>query len=199
MKTFLLPTIVLEMALGVTEAATPPAGPVTPRAEGNLGALILEHSERARLNPRLVKAVITVESDSRPGAVSPRGARGLMQVMPATAEEVGVPAAALHEPAANLRAGTAYLGRLYRAARSRYALRAQRLQDAPPWVQRRVLAAYNGGTRCLYGDRWPAQTRRYVARVAGLAGLPCPPARKAAAPDPSPVPAPETWEWTLEL
>jgi soluble lytic murein transglycosylase-like protein len=73
----------------------------------------------------------------------------------------------LADPAENIRAGTAYLGRLYLAAQAAYRLKEPRLHDAPPWVQRRVLAAYHGGPRQLYREsaRWPASTRHYVRKV----------------------------------
>ena len=202
MRTAVIPVIALELLLGFGEASAP-------ADDGGLRGLILAHSERARLSPRFLRAVISVESQFSPRAVSRRGARGLMQVMPATAEEFGVPAGELGRPGPNLRAGTAYLDFLYRTARGRYKLKAERLGDAPPWVQHRVLAAYNGGPRLLFHDRWPGQTRRYVARVTRLAGLrpprpfvePAAPPPAAAVPAPGPVPlaaAPER-AWTLDL
>src|SRR5688572_15158489 len=103
MGTGLIPMLACEFLFGVGVAAAPAAGPGAPWAGVN--GVILEHSERERLSPRLVRAVIQAESEFRPGAVSPRGARGLMQLMPATAEEFGVPAARLSEPGPNVRAG----------------------------------------------------------------------------------------------
>ncbi|TBR18022.1 lytic transglycosylase domain-containing protein [bacterium] len=196
MRRAFLGVVAFEFLFGVVEAAAPPAGPAPADV---MDSLILAQAERARLSPRLVRAVIAVESEFRPSAVSPRGARGLMQVMPATAEEFGVPARELHEPAPNLRAGTAYLGFLYRALRGRYKLKAARLGDAPEWAQHRVLAAYNGGPRLLFGERWPGETRRYVGRVARLAGLkpPAPPSAPVAAAAPPPVPPDR--DWVLEL
>lgn len=189
MRLSIIPVLAFECLFGVGEASAPASG-------SGLNGLVLTQAERARLNPRFVRAVIAVESEFRADAVSPRGARGLMQVMPATAEELGVRSDALGEPGPNLQAGTAYLVFLYEAARTRYRLKAARLGDAPPWVQHRVLAAYNGGPRLLFHDRWPGQTRRYVARVSRLAGLRAP---AAAVPSPAPAPAPAAKEWVLDL
>lgn len=200
MKTGFLGVVALEFLFGIGEAAAPGVGPEKPEPPG-IDALILSHSERARLSPRFVRALIEVESEFHPGAVSPRGARGLMQVMPATAEEFGVAAADLRKPDPNLRAGTTYLGYLYGVAQNRFKLKAARLHDAPHWVQHRVLAAYNGGPRLLFDERWPGETRRYVARVARLAGLK-PPATRVASRAPAPAaPAPVTPEdgWDLEM
>lgn len=158
------------LALASTETATSLAQAGNCRAKDRFDGLILAHSQRARLNPRYVKAIVAAESEFEPRAVSPRGARGLMQVMPATGEEMGIPRARLHDPHANLRAGTAYLNRLFQAARLGYGLKADRLQDAPPWVQRRVLAAYNGGPRLLFRNDWPRQTRCYVRKVMRYCG-----------------------------
>lgn len=211
MRTGVVPVLAFEFLFGVGEAAAPVARPADPRAE--IEGLILSHAERARLSPRFLRAVIAAESEFRPGAVSPRGARGLMQVMPATAEEFGVAAGSLGEPGPNIQVGTTYLLYLYGAARSRYGLKAERLVDAPPWVQHRVLAAYNGGPRLLFQERWPGETRRYVAKVTRLAGLKAPqaapprppPSAPTRAPTPAPTRAPEPppadagQAWLLEI
>ena len=62
------------------------------------------------LDPRLVKSVMLVESGFNPAAVSPKGARGLMQLMPGTASRHG--ARNVHDPAQNIAAGTRYLSHL---------------------------------------------------------------------------------------
>lgn len=172
MRSALARVVLLELALAASEQTSVAAAGEGPRAGERFDALILEHSQRARLNPRFVKSIIAVESEFSPRAVSPRGARGLMQVMPATAEEMGVRAADLGEAGANLRAGTAYLDRLFQAARAAHSLPAARLHDSPAWVQRRVLAAYHAGPRMLWRppERWPSQTRAYVRKVMRLCG-----------------------------
>lgn len=148
-------------------------------------ALILSHARQRGLNPRLVKAVIAAESEFVPQAVSKAGARGLMQVMPATAHLLGTPPERLHDPEANIGAGTAYLSVLYRTAWTRFSLEKLRYRDGPLWAQRRVLAAYHCGPRCLGEEaRWPARTRAYVARVLQLYESPMS-AVTAAEPEPS--------------
>lgn len=127
--------------------------------------LVLKYARLHGLDARLVKSIIAAESEFSPKAVSPRGARGLMQVMPATAEELGVPRARLSEPEANIRAGTAYLALLFRAAWLKYKLKGTAYSDSPPWLRQRVIASYNAGPRSLTNTRWHAQTRHYVRKV----------------------------------
>ncbi len=100
--------------------------------------------------PALVKAVIAAESAFDSDAVSRKGAQGLMQLMPDTAESMGV--ADPFEPAQNVRGGTTYL----RSMIDRYG-------DLG-----RALAAYNAGPSAVdrYGGIPPfAETRDYVDRV----------------------------------
>lgn len=127
--------------------------------------IILRHSQRFGLNPRFVKAIIAAESEFFIGAVSPKGARGLMQVMPATAGEVGVSAAQLHDPEGNILAGTAYLSVLFKAAWKKYKLKGLRFHDAPVWVLQRIIAAYNAGPRFLTRMPLMRETRHYVRKV----------------------------------
>ena len=98
-------------------------------------------------------AVAKVESDMRDDAVSTAGARGVMQIMPATAMgEFGVPAAALGEPRLNVRLGIAYLERLH----NRY---------SGDWEL--ALSHYNGGALPATAGHYVAHdyTRQYVADV----------------------------------
>jgi soluble lytic murein transglycosylase-like protein len=128
--------------------------------------LILVYSQRRGLNPKLVKAIVAVESDFSTRAVSNRGARGLMQVMPATAVEIGADADRLHDAETNIDAGTKYLSLLVRQARDANGLSAG--TPLPRWLQRRVVAAYNGGPRNLARNEWAPETRAYVSRVMTL-------------------------------
>jgi soluble lytic murein transglycosylase-like protein len=105
-----------------------------------------------RLEPALVTAVILAESGGDPRAVSKRGARGLMQLMPATARRYGV--SNVFDPEQNIRAGSQYLHDL-----------AERYQND---VQL-MLAAYNAGPEAVdrQGGRIPPfrETLEYVPRV----------------------------------
>ena len=136
-------------------------------AFGRYDPLILKHAQDHHLNPRLVKSIIAAESRFYYGAVSPLGARGLMQVMPMTAEELGVPRSQLKDPDSNLRAGTAYLAVLCGRARVIYALKGAGCRDAPLWVQERVVAAYHAGPRMFHRapQDWPVPTQLYVREV----------------------------------
>lgn len=151
------------LALGCCSWAGEVCAPGTCERDRRYDGLILSYSQRHGLNPTLVKAIISVESQFATWAVSPAGARGLMQVMPSTAAEVGVPPSRLHDAEANIAAGTAYLGRLVAHARARYGIAAQR--PLPPWLQRRVIAAYHGGPRNIGPRAWAPSTRLYVRDV----------------------------------
>jgi soluble lytic murein transglycosylase len=106
---------------------------------------------RYGLDPRLVRAVIYVESGENPLAESPKGAQGLMQLMPATAEEVGVDDPL--RPRDNIRGGVGYLATL--------------VHDFDGDLEL-ALAAYNAGPGAVrrYGGIPPyRETRRYVEKV----------------------------------
>jgi len=82
------------------------AGPET----GRLEDIVDYYANRYKLDPNLVFAVIRVESAGNPYAVSPAGARGLMQLMPGTAREMGVND--IFDPAENIAGGTQYLSKM---------------------------------------------------------------------------------------
>ncbi|MEA3642234.1 MAG: lytic transglycosylase domain-containing protein [Lamprobacter sp.] len=120
-------------------------------------ALVEAEARRQGVDPELVHAVIRAESSYRPRAQSPAGARGLMQLMPATAKRFGV--SDIWEPAENIRGGVTYL---------------RFLLDRFEGNLRLVLAAYNAGEGAVakYGHRIPPypETRTYVDRVLGFLG-----------------------------
>ena len=72
--------------------------------------LVQQYATRTGIRPDLVRAVIQVESGFNPRATSPKGAMGLMQLMPATARELGV--VNPYDPEDNIRGGTSYLRQL---------------------------------------------------------------------------------------
>jgi soluble lytic murein transglycosylase-like protein len=115
-------------------------------------AAINEHARRQGVAADLVRAVIQVESAFNPSAVSNKGAIGLMQLMPATAQELGV--SNPFDPDQNIRGGVTYLKQLL----NRYD---QKVELA--------LAAYNAGIGNVakYGSKVPPfrETRNYVDKI----------------------------------
>lgn len=115
------------------------------------GVEILKATIGTQVSPALVLAVISVESSGRTAALSPKGAQGLMQLMPATATRFGVKDAA--DTAQNIRGGVAYLDWLMQEF------------DRDPLL---VLAGYNAGENAVRNhDGIPpyAETRDYVPKV----------------------------------
>jgi hypothetical protein len=105
------------------------------------------------VDPALVRAVIHAESAFNPYAVSPKGARGLMQLMPATARMLGVKNS--FSPESNIRGGTKYLAQLLKRFRN----------------EAHAIAAYNAGEVPVnkYNGVPPySETREYVRRVLSL-------------------------------
>lgn len=137
------------------EAAQPGAGTAQPLPialpDRPYARLVQQAAERHGVDPRLVHALIEVESNYRADAVSYAGAMGLMQLMPLTAERYGVSNPL--DPASNIDAGTRHLRDL--------------LDEFGPFYED-VLAAYNlGETRVRrHGGipPWP-QAHRFVRRV----------------------------------
>jgi soluble lytic murein transglycosylase-like protein len=131
-------------------------GRAAPRSRGanRFDPLILRASREHRMSPGLVKAVIHVESKFDPRAISHRGARGLMQLMPATAGDLGV--ADPFNPWQNIDGGTRYL---------------QQMVARFDGDLRLGLAAYHAGPARVvqYGGMPPYRaTRQYVDRVLKL-------------------------------
>jgi len=124
-----------------------------PAATGgkDIATLAAEAARRHSIDPELVRAVIAVESGFRPDAVSPKGAQGLMQLMPATAKSLGVKDS--FDPADNVEGGTRHL----RALIERY-----------NGDVKRALAAYNAGEGAVarHGGVPPyPETVAYVRKV----------------------------------
>lgn len=129
-------------------------GPASGRVLRRHGAALAAAAAASRISPPLLLALVAAESGGDPTAVSPRGAMGLGQIMPATAARFGV--ADPFDPAANLMASARYLDILLR----------QFGDDAVL-----ALAAYNAGEGAVIRrDAVPpfAETRAYVPRVLGI-------------------------------
>ncbi|EMO52533.1 transglycosylase SLT domain protein [Leptospira noguchii] len=118
--------------------------------EPSLSKIIHQESEKNNLDPRLVQSVIKAESNFKTDAVSPKGAIGLMQLMPSTANSLGVEDP--FDPAENVAGGTKFLSDLLNKYKN--------LDHA--------LAAYNAGPSVV--DRYSGippyrETRNYVEKV----------------------------------
>jgi soluble lytic murein transglycosylase-like protein len=114
-------------------------------------ALVREAAERHRVDPALVRAVIETESNWNPGAMSRKGAVGLMQLIPTTAQRFGANDA--FNPKQNVDAGVRYLKRLLERYNGNLDL---------------ALAAYNAGEGAVdraHGIPSYRETRHYVQKV----------------------------------
>jgi len=147
----------------VAEAPAPPIplrfADDQPVPEGPYGGLIYEAAKRHSVNPQIVAALIGAESAGNRRALSRKGARGLMQLMPATALRFGVRKERLYEPEHNIEAGVRYLSWLV---------------DQFPNDLAKVLAAYNAGENAVvrYQGVPPyRETQGYVKRIFGTLGL----------------------------
>lgn len=149
------------VALPPAEKLAPVAAPapavlpaiVDPRNPGAAYRTMIDQVAReVSMSPQLLNAVIQVESNYQANARSPKGAQGLMQLMPATAERFGVRDA--FDPRQNIRGGALYLKWLMEYFRGDLRL---------------ALAAYNAGEAAVVkaGYRIPpiAETRDYVPKV----------------------------------
>lgn len=143
------PAAVGNGATAVVSRSKASAFPARPAPD--ISQVVNEASGRYQLDPDLVNSVIKAESDFKVHAVSPKGAQGLMQLMPGTASQLGVPNA--FDPEANVDGGTKYL---------------RELLERYNFDMVKALAAYNAGPQRVekYGGVPPYyETRAYVARI----------------------------------
>lgn len=139
----------------VQKIEVPPIAPAitTPSPEPTLRELLESAAKNNGLRPEFIHSVASVESALRADAVSPKGAIGLMQLMPNTARELG---ANPHNPAENAEAGARYLKQLL--------LKYEKASDPV----RLALAAYNAGPAAVdrHGNIPPyRETQAYVEKV----------------------------------
>jgi len=150
------PTPIAHVPNATSRPVPTPTGVIAPggfpgRPVIDLNQVVNEASGRYRLDPDLVNSVIKAESDFNAHAVSPKGARGLMQLMPGTASQLGVPNA--FDPQANVEGGTKYL---------------RELLEKYNFDIVKALAAYNAGPQTVerFGGVPPYyETKAYVARI----------------------------------
>jgi soluble lytic murein transglycosylase-like protein len=148
-----------DIAAFETEEIVPPPPAATPTVTAvpitsgpmSLGEMVQDASQRNRVDAELILSVIRAESAFRSDAVSPKGAQGLMQLMPQTAAQLGVRDAL--DPAANVEGGTKYL---------------RQLLDRYNNDLIKALAAYNAGPEHVdqYRGVPPySETRAYLVKV----------------------------------
>jgi len=129
----------------------PAASAPTPASAKTLDEVVTAASSHNNIDPDLILSVIRAESGFNPSAISPKGAQGLMQLMPQTAARLGVQNAL--DPATNVEGGTRYLGELLARYHNNLLL---------------ALAAYNAGPQRVEQYRGVPpfrETRVYVARI----------------------------------
>lgn len=164
---------------GKTEPAKAPAQPEAPRPTPPIitvpeiyQPMVQQAANMAGMSADLVARVARFESNWNPVAASPAGARGLMQLMPGTARDLGVLDPT--DPYENLKGGAKYL---------------RQMLDRYNGDETRALVAYNWGPR--NADIWdgnptslPKETQDYLARIQGGVAEPGKPVRVAARPSP---------------
>jgi soluble lytic murein transglycosylase-like protein len=134
--------------LNITREEVPASAPAK---AADMGQIVSTAGARHQVDPDLINSVIRAESGFNPKAISPKGAQGLMQLMPQTAFQLGV--SNPFEPMSNVDGGTRYLSELLQ-------------QYQGDMVK--ALAAYNAGPQRVaqYGGVPPyRETHAYVARV----------------------------------
>jgi soluble lytic murein transglycosylase-like protein len=140
-----------QAAKPVAEPATSAGGTTEKLTSEQLDKLVKKVAQALNMDPNLIKAVIKAESNFNPKAVSKAGAKGLMQLMPGTAKELGVKDP--FNPVENVWAGARYL---------------KKMLDRHSGNINNALASYNWGPGNFdrHGkQRLPGETRRYITTV----------------------------------
>lgn len=146
--------MMIESALSASDVPASDSRPAVktgPRFKARLAVLVKKYAKKHGVDEKLVQAVLRQESGGDPGAVSPKGAQGLMQLMPETAASLGVKDA--FDPEENVAGGVKYL----KHCLSRFK------QDVVL-----ALAAYNAGPKAVekyHGVPPYQETEKYVASI----------------------------------
>jgi soluble lytic murein transglycosylase-like protein len=155
-RTFCLLAMMAVSAISPEARAKVPPSPLRQLRLEYISSYVEEAASKERLEPALLRAVIKVESNFNHKAESPVGAKGLMQMMPATAQEVaGVKALDSRNPRANVMAGARYLRSLINQFSGDLRL---------------ALAAYNAGPGAVLRHKGVPpfrETQAYVVKVMG--------------------------------
>ena len=144
----------LQPLIGSVSSSVKSAAPLRP--DQAYDHLIEEAAGRYDLNPAMIKAIVRTESAFNPGAVSPAGAKGLMQLMPALATDMGV--VNVLDPRDNIMGGARYL---------------RQLLDSTGSIKL-ALASYNAGPGNVARYRGIPpfkETREYVKKITALMAL----------------------------
>ncbi|HOO90458.1 MAG TPA: lytic transglycosylase domain-containing protein [Syntrophales bacterium] len=144
-------TATLSSVVPQPQEPTLPQPAVPEKTEPSFHSIIQEASDIYRVDPELIRAIIMAESSNNPKAISRKGARGLMQLMPATAKSLGVKD--IFDPKHNIHGGVKYF---------------RQLLDRFDGDIRLALAAYNAGSskvRQYHGIPPFETTRYYIKRV----------------------------------
>jgi len=137
-----------------SDRTEPPPPPEISHHEESISSMIKSASQETGVSEELIAAIMTVESHGNPDAVSKKGARGLMQLMPATAKSMGV--SNIMDPRENLLGGARYLAKLLKA-----------FNGNVDWA----IAAYNMGPNALHraeSGKRPKETMNYLKKVKKL-------------------------------
>lgn len=135
--------------------APPPPDEISQHEE-SIASMVKNASNQTGVPEELIAAIMSVESGGRPNAVSKKGARGLMQLMPKTAVSMGV--TDIMDPQQNLLGGARYLKKLSKSFNGNL-----------DWV----IAAYNMGPTALHraeNGKRPKETINYIKKVKALLG-----------------------------
>ncbi|HZG74332.1 MAG TPA: lytic transglycosylase domain-containing protein [Paenibacillus sp.] len=133
-------------------------------APGDIDAIIEEASAKYGVDPALVRAVIRVESGFNPNAESPAGAKGLMQLMDATARSLGVDDS--FDPVQNVNGGTRFLSYLLTKYNGNEGVALAAYNAGPGRVDR--LGIRTDADLSMAMSRLPKETQAYVGKVLGL-------------------------------